>query len=127
MELLIHTNYPQVVKMNYNKMLSNRYKIVIDKSLDFMLNVLDMTRYDEPVTRTKKSKRFQRMKLSNFQNLKLINKSKVKKIKTKSSELVICKFHLYFLYFLFHTADKSQASFSADQFIQFFLLSCYIL
>ena len=80
MVLFIHTSYPQAVKMNYNKMLSNRYKLVIDKTLDFMLNMLDITRYDEPVTRTKKSKRFQRMKLSNFQNLKLINKSKVKKL-----------------------------------------------
>ena len=65
--------------MNYNEMLSKRYKRVINLSAYYTLKTLDCTRYDGPVTSDPEVKRFQRMNLSNFQNLKLINKLKLKK------------------------------------------------
>lgn len=66
--------------MNYNKMLSNRYKLVIKQLTHSMLKVLDLTRYDEPVTSKTSIKRvFKNEYLSTFLKVKKINKIKINK------------------------------------------------
>ena len=65
--------------MNYNKMLSNRYKLVINQSAQSTLETLDLTRYTGRVTTNPVIKGFSRMNLSTFLKVKKINKTKINK------------------------------------------------
>ena len=66
--------------MNYNEMLSKRYKRVINPSAYSTLKPLDCTRYDGPVTSKTSSKRvFKNEYLSTFLKVKKINKIKINK------------------------------------------------
>ena len=67
--------------MNYNKMLSNRYKRVINQSAIITLKGLDFTRYTRRVTTNPVIKGFSRMNLSTFLKVKKINKIKINKSK----------------------------------------------
>ena len=67
--------------MNYNKTLSNRYILVIDKWALSRLKPLDFTRYARHVTTNPVVKGFSRMNLSTFLKVKKINKKMINKKK----------------------------------------------
>lgn len=64
---------------NYNEMLSNRYKTVINHAAQSTLKALDLTRYTGRVTTNPVLKGFSRMNLSTFLKVKKINKTKINK------------------------------------------------